>query len=449
VRSNLQTQWPAFLLALCAAHCASSTEPASDRPVETTGGGANVTANTDGSGGASADREAGSVTMSIPSTGSAGNSGSTSGAGGMREADGATGSPMDAGGAVHVVSECASLPEKGMWQDTTPSEVSAKFAKQQYGVIALAMNPKNPAVVYFGTHQIGIWKSTDCGSSWTHINTGENGAVLDGGFQWSVAIDPVNPDVLYANSGYSSSSGAWKSSDGGVNWKPLWPPQDPELAKVVQYNFVHKIRIDPFDHRHLLVSFHAACNAPYKSACIAESKDEGSTWKMVNGNAAWSGGEDQTVWFLDNSQTWLYASQSNGMWRTSDGGATWKVIDSGWGGHNGGQLYRSKDGTFYHSGPAGLLRSADGIAWSRMANVGSGMIGVTGTGTTLYASHGPYAEQPTYLPYYTASESDGQVWMRLTTPLLSTGGYELAYDPDHHLLYSTNATAGFRRVVVP
>jgi hypothetical protein len=386
----------------------------------------------------------------MPSTGAAGRASSTGGGGGggAREAGDAAGSMSDAGPAMHVITACSNLPEKGTWQDTTPAEVTAKFAKQQYGVIALAMNPKNPAVVYFGTHQIGIWKSTDCGSSWAHVNTGENGAVLDGGFQWSVAIDPESPEVLYANSGYSSSSGAWKSTNGGVDWKPLWPPQDPELAKVVAYNFVHKIRIDPFDHQHVLVSFHAACSAPYKSACIAESKDAGATWKMVNGNASWTGGEDQTVWFLDNSQTWLYASQSNGMWRTSDGGTTWKLIDAAWGGHNGGQLYRSKDGTFYHSGPAGLLRSPDGLAWSRMANVGSGMIGITGTGATLYASHGPYAEQPAYLPYYTAPETDGQTWARWTTPLLSTGGYELAYDPDHHLLYSTNATAGFKRVVV-
>jgi hypothetical protein len=124
------------------------------------------------------------------------------------------------------------------------------------------------------------------------------------------------------------------------------------------------------------------------------------------------------------------------------------VIDPAWGGHNGGQLYRSKDNVFYHSGPAGLLRSPDGIAWSRMANVGSGMIGITGTGTSLFASHGPYAEDPAYLPYFTSPEADGKAWARLTTPLLSTGGYELAYDPDHHLLYSTNATAGFRRVIV-
>jgi len=162
--------------------------------------------------------------------------------------------------------------------------VKAKFPKQQYGVIALAMNPKNPAVVYFGTHQIGIWKSTNCGSTWIHVNTGEKRRCARRRFfNGAFAIDPVNPEVLYANSGYSSSSGAWKSTNGGVDWKALWPPADPDLAKVVQYNFVHKIRIDPTDHQHLLISFHAACNAPYKSACIAESKDSGTTWKMVNG----------------------------------------------------------------------------------------------------------------------------------------------------------------------
>jgi len=446
--------WHGALAVLSAVGCGASDAPVAETPSESAGsggmepivGGNGGNAGPSSEGGASGE---GSISSSGAAGTSAGHGGATGGAG-ARGTGGAAGSSNEAeGGAPHVVGACDALPAKGTWQETTPAEVKAKFPKQQYGVIALAMNPKNPAVVYFGTHQIGIWKSTNCGSTWTHINTGENGAVLDGGFQWSVALDPVNPDVLYANSGYSSSSGAWKSTNGGVDWKALWPPADPELAKVVQYNFVHKIRIDPYDHQHLLVSFHAACNAPYNSACIAESKDSGATWKIVNGSASWSGGEDQTVWFLYNSQTWLYASQSNGMWRTGDGGATWKMIDAAWGAHNGGQLYRAKNGVFYHADPAaGVLRSPDGITWSRTTGTGRGTIGLTGDGSHLYASHGPYAEDPAYLPYYSSSESDGQAWTRLTSPLLSTGGYELAYDPDHHLLYSTNATAGFWRVVV-
>jgi len=425
--------WYGALALIATLGCGTPGVPASETPSDPAGSGGTA-------GGSISSAGGGAV-----ATGGA--AGATGGAE-PRGSGGAAGSSMGGdAGATHVASPC-DLPAKGTWQETTPTEVRAKFPQQQYGVIALAMNPQNPSVVYFGTHQIGIWKSTNCGSTWAHINTGENGSVLDGGFQWSVAIDPVNPDVLYANSGYSSSSGAWKSTNGGVDWKALWPPVDPELAKVVQYNFVHKIRIDPGDHQHLLISFHASCNAPYKSACIAESNDAGATWKMVNGDASWTGSEDQTIWFLDNSQTWLYASQSNGMWRTSDGGATWKVIDAAWGGHNGGQLYRAKNKVFYHSGPAGLLRSSDGISWSRMASTGNGMIGITGDGSALYASHGPYAEAPPYLPYYTAPETDGQAWTHLTSPLLATGGYELAYDPDHHLLYSTNATAGFWRVVV-
>jgi hypothetical protein len=408
--------------------------------------------------GASGDRSVGTAGDTMQAAGSAGAPGSNrdasttreDGAGmGAHEGDARASAPAETGEAAppHVVGTCSDLPAKGVWQETTPAEVKAKFAKQQYGVIALAVNPQNPAIVYFGTHQIGIWKSTDCGASFVHVDTGENGAVIDGGFQWSVAIDPVTPDVLYANSGYSSSSGAWKSINGGVDWKQLWPPADATLAKVVDYNFVHKIRIDPLDHQHLLISFHAACNAPYHSACIAESHDGGSTWQMVNGDASWTGGEDQTVWFLDDSRTWLYASQSNGMWRTSDGGASWKVIDPRWGGHNGGQLFRAEDGAFYHAGPAGLLRSRDGVSWSQIPSVGTGLIGITGDGTSLYASHGPYAQEVPYLPYDTALESNGSSWMPWTSPKLSTGGYELGYDPDHHLLYSTNATAGFYRVV--
>jgi hypothetical protein len=404
---------------------------------ERAGGGSSGAGGTNASGGSTAQPSnvGGSGGTETTAGGSANPSAGTAGVGGS------------GGSASHVVTACDDLPPPGEWQETTPAEVSAQFPEQEYGVIALAMDPLDPAVVYFGTHQIGIWKSTDCGASFIHVNTGTNGDVLDGGFQWSVAIDPVETNVLYANAGYSSSNGVFKSTNGGVDWAEFWPPAQQELRDIVDYNFTHKARIDPNDHEHVLVSFHAVCKAPYASACIGETTDAGTTWKIVDGDASWSGGEDQTVWFLTDSQTWLYSSQSNGLWRTSDGGSSWSVINAAWGGHNGGQLYRASDGTFYLSSPAGLLRSPDGLAWSTVEGVGTGMIGVTGDGTSLYASHGPYAEDP-YLPYFTATESDGTSWTAFESPLLATGGYELAYDPDHHLLYSTNGTAGFWRVVL-
>ena len=42
---------------------------------------------------------------------------------------------------------------------------------------------------------------------------------------------------------------------------------------------------------------------------------------------------------------------------------------------------------------------------------------------------------------------DGLTWTQMDSPMLSNGG-QLAWDPDHHLLYSSNGGEGMWRVVV-
>jgi hypothetical protein len=354
-------------------------------------------------------------------------------------------------GAPHEVTACDSLAAVGSWEEITPPVAPLPDAEPcPYGG-AFVMNPQDPAMLYVGSCNQGIWKTEDCGASWTHINTGNNGATLDAGRQWTFAIDPGDPEVLYTNSGYGAfHNGAFKSTNGGVDWEVLWPPADPAFEGIVAYDFVASVVLDPFDSQHLLVSFHATCAPPHSEACFAESPDGGASWRWVDGQPQWVGGEGQFVYFLDASDTWLWGSQSNGLWRTVDAGASWvAVTDDMAQGHGAGQLYRAADGTFYLPVLAGILRSTDGVAWDIVPDSGSVMAGLTGNGTTMWASRGfPWdPSDDLYLPFWSASEADGTTWTQMDTPVLSNGG-ALAYDPDHQLLYSSNLGAGVWRVVV-
>jgi hypothetical protein len=133
-----------------------------------------------------------------------------------------------------------------------------------------------------------------------------------------------------------------------VDWEPLWPAADADQAKIVEYNFVAQVVIDPHDSQHLLITFHAKCAAPHPEACFGESNDAGATWRIVDGQSDWAGGEGKAVYFLENSRSWLWGSQSNGLWRSADSGASWQpVTDKMAQGHGAGQMYRSKSGVFY------------------------------------------------------------------------------------------------------
>lgn len=97
----------------------------------------------------------------------------------------------------------------------------------------IVFNPNNPDVMYVSTgifdreniQSEGIWKSTDGGELWFKANNGLNDLDVGG-----LAIDPNNPDVLWASTGREAGFGGdnngeiYKSSDGGESWQQMYPP---------------------------------------------------------------------------------------------------------------------------------------------------------------------------------------------------------------------------------
>src|SRR6185295_6344858 len=132
--------------------------------------------------------------------------------------------------------------------------------------------------IYLGTDHQGIWKSIDCGDSWSTINTGTNGLTIGAGRQENFMIDPVDTKVLYTRAG---SGEEFKSTNGGVDWEKIWPSTDPLLKDLT--DFVEQLDLDPADHQHLLLSFHTACKGAWAPSCLAESRDAGATWSMLKG----------------------------------------------------------------------------------------------------------------------------------------------------------------------
>jgi hypothetical protein len=354
-------------------------------------------------------------------------------------------------GRVIAVGTCEALGDVGQWEEITPPEVSLPGpADCPFGTNSFVVDPVNEGTVYLGTCNQGIWKSTDCGSSWVHINTGRGAEALDRARQWTFAIDPTQPDVLYTNAGYGGggSNGFFKSTNGGVDWDEIWPPAgDPAWAGVVEYGFGGSISMDPLDPRHLLISFHARCLGAHADACLGESRDGGESWRVVDGGPGWEGGEGQAAWIVEGD-SWLWGSSSNGLWRTANAGESWELIDPTLVGHGGGQLYRAANGAYYLAGQEGVLRSEDGRSWSVVPSSGGLSYGMVGDGRTLYTSSFAvcFEWNPDGLqPYLTSPEDDGLTWTEMASPPFPQGG-SLGYDLANEILYSSNCQNGFHRV---
>jgi len=354
------------------------------------------------------------------------------------------------------VADCDSLNEPGVFEEITPAEVvlniDMKIADGQTkgGTFAMAVDPVNQGTVYVGTSFQGVWKSKDCGSSWDLVATGDNSSDVNRGMNWTLAVDPEEPDVVYTNSGYGSN-GLFKSTDGGENWTDIWSKKSqPELAKAFMYNFANVIAIDPADHRHILLTFHEQCLAPHPATCIAESSNGGETWSIIDGEPDWNGNEGQVIFFMDDSKTWLWGSQTNGFFRTPDGGKSWQVIPKMNTSHlQGSQLLRTQAGAYYMAGAEGIWTSPDGLpaTWTLIDDTGPIVGGLVSDGENMFAStcHFKNFCNPRYL---TSPEADGKTWTALEHPVMTQGG-TMGFDKAHKLLYSSNGRAGLWRVVVP
>jgi photosystem II stability/assembly factor-like uncharacterized protein len=182
-------------------------------------------------------------------------------------------------------------------------------------MLAIALHPADPSIVYCGGADGGVWKSTDAGASWRPLtDTIPNLAV------GSLAIDPRNPNTIYAGTGEGSlfttgtamGVGILKSTDGGDTWT-----MGPAFSR-----YTNALAIDP---RNTQVIYAASFNGVFKST------DGNATWdRVLEGNAIDLVSDPNAP---DTLYTGLWANPATGtpggIYKTTDGGARWTLLQNG------------------------------------------------------------------------------------------------------------------------
>jgi hypothetical protein len=357
-----------------------------------------------------------------------------------------------------VVGACDKLGAAGTWEKIMPP--TAKNSQ------ALAMDPFNIGTIWLGASprgnqgsgQGGLFKSTDCGATWSHVNSGTNGTEIDKASIWSLAVDPVTPGVIYVIGQYGPQ-GLWKSTNGGVDWKQTMP-NGGTVASVITAGGnpplagIGSVSMDPKNHLHLVVGAHANCTGQYAPACGAESIDGGDTWTLFK-TSFMSGWAEQTGPYVIDATTWIYATVFNGMWLTTDRGATWKnVTPTGVIGATGGEythrpIPQGPDGTYYlpSVSKGGLLSSTDAKTWTLLPGSPSGSYEL---GFAIGGGH-IFLGDRNDGSYNMSTDVKPTTWTSL--PKSPAGANEgavfLDYDDKHHVLYSSNFEGGTWRMVIP
>ena len=96
--------------------------------------------------------------------------------------------------------------------------VNGKNWINTYDIYSLAINPKNPNIVYAGTKTHGVYMSKDNGLNWNAANVGllkyKNGSCVA---VHSLAINPKNPNIVYAG----TESGIFRCTENAKVWNEL------------------------------------------------------------------------------------------------------------------------------------------------------------------------------------------------------------------------------------
>jgi uncharacterized protein (TIGR03437 family) len=146
--------------------------------------------------------------------------------------------------------------------------------------------------------------NSSSGGGWTSLGPGNIG-----GRTRSILIDPTNPLVVYAG---AVTGGVWKTTDGGQTWNPLT-----DLLPVLN---VGALAMDPTNSR----TIYAGTGESYvgfPGQGIFKTTDGGATWAQLPATAGFIY-TNKLVVSVKNSQR-IYAATSTGVWTSSNGGTTW------------------------------------------------------------------------------------------------------------------------------
>ncbi len=197
------------------------------------------------------------------------------------------------------------------------------------GVEAVAAQPGNADIVYVGTTNGGVWKTTNATAvapTWTPLT--DNQVSLSSG---DVKFAPNDPtyQTLYVGTGSFSSSGQdgtpgrglLKTTDGGTTWTNLNPNGIFDGRKIKSV-----VPTSLLGGNVLLVGTFTDGGGVYRST------DGGTTFARLSGDGT-SGLPAAGVSILvpdPSSSSVIYAGvPSYGVYRSDDGGATWAAKDNG------------------------------------------------------------------------------------------------------------------------
>lgn len=198
----------------------------------------------------------------------------------------------------------------------------------------IVINPRNPNVWYVLVSSGGLWKTTNRGTTWQQL-------FKDGPYSLGcITLDPQNPEVIWLGTGENQSQrsvgfgdGVYKSTDGGQSWKCMGLEKSEHIGKII---------VDPRNSDVVYIASQGPLWAPGGDRGLFKTTDGGETWQPVLRISADTGITDIVMDPRDSDVIYAAAyqrrrnvgvlvggGQEAGIFKTTDGGESWKMLTNG------------------------------------------------------------------------------------------------------------------------
>jgi len=231
----------------------------------------------------------------------------------------------------------------GVWKTTnagtTWEPLFDNEAVPTIGDVTLA--PSDPSIVWVGTGEAnnrqssswgnGVYKSTDAGKTWTNVG------LKDSHHIGRLVIHPQNPDVVYVAAlghlwGLNKERGVYKTTDGGKTWtQSLFVNDDTGVVDIA---------MDPQSPDTLYAAAYERRRTPYgfngggPDGGIYRTTDGGATWKKLTKGLPYADGGDVgriglCVYRRNPNIVYAIIQHANGgIFRSEDRGETWTKMSA-------------------------------------------------------------------------------------------------------------------------
>ena len=190
---------------------------------------------------------------------------------------------------------------------------------------------------YMGAAGGGVWKTENAGNSWSNVSDGYFGVGTIG----AIAVAESDENIVYVGTGEapirgvttSHGDGMYKSTDAGKSWKHIGLKNAGQIARVI---------VHPSNPDLVYVAVQGQIWGPSDERGVYRSTDGGATWKPILQIDDETGATDlsmdptnprimyasmwehgRTPWFIKSGGT------AGGLYKTTDGGNTWKKLGGG------------------------------------------------------------------------------------------------------------------------